>query len=209
MYRYRIAKPQDAARLAEIHHRIKDVNANGIFVMMGKPFLRQYYKLVLSDPCSVCICTENSDRKIIGYTFSILDSDSHQKYLMRHKWRLIGAAVGTVRLKVWLLKDLYSRYKSLKHNDAGFITAHGARGGYWGWDPQEKDSVASCEMHNNMLRIVGLLGIENLHFEVDLLNKQVYRFHKLNGAEVINVLGLPDGRERAFMKYDLNKDVKL
>ena len=45
---YRLAKPSDAAYIADIQHRIKDVNGNGIFILMGRPFLRQYFKLVMS-----------------------------------------------------------------------------------------------------------------------------------------------------------------
>lgn len=206
---HRIAKLQDAGRLADIHHRIRDVNGNGIFVMMGKAFLRQYYKLILSDPYSICICAENEDRKIVGYAFSILDSDSHQKFLMCHRWRLILSALATIILKPGIIKQLYLRYKSLKGNNADFITAHGARGGYWGWDPQEKDSISSYEMHNNMLKIIHTLGVDELHFEVDLSNKHVYKFHKLNGAHTENIIELPDGRERAFMTYHLDKGVKL
>ena len=205
---YRLAKQADARCLADIHHRIKDVNDNGIFVLMGRCFLRQYYRLVLSDPCTVCVCAEDEGR-VVGYMFAVLDCHRHRCYMMKNRARLAIAAIGSVLSNPLLLKALFARYRSLKRNDGSFIGQQGARGGYWGWDPCCKDSISSCEMHNNTLRILRLLGIEELEFEVDTANKHVYKFHKLNGAVMKKVITLSDGRERAFMAYDLNKPTKI
>lgn len=204
---YRIAKPADASVLADIHHRIKNVNENGIFVLMGKSFLRQYYKLVLSDPCSVCLCAEESGQ-VRGYTFSILDNERHRQYLMKHQVRLICSAIGSILVNPVLVKKLIQRYRSLRKNDGMFIVQSKVRGGYWGWDPNYPDSISSYELHNNELRILHWLGVDKLDFEVDIVNTHVYKFHKLNGAIVNKVITLPDGRERALMSYDLTKPIK-
>ena len=204
---YRIAKPADAGRLAEIHHLIKDVNDNGIFVLMGRLFLKQYYKLILTDPYAVCICAEDQGR-IMGYTFSLLDSERHRRFIMKHKMRLVVSALGTMIKNPSIIKKLWLRYHSLAKNDGTFIAANGARGGFWGWDPENKDSISSFEMHNNFLKIIHLLGVEKLDIEVDTGNKHVYKFHRLNGAVVTKTVTLPDGRERAFMTYDLTKPLK-
>ena len=204
---YRLAKQADARCLADIHHRIKDVNDNGIFVLMGRCFLRQYYRLVLSDPCTVCICAEDNGR-IVGYTFAVLDSERHRNYIMKHQLILALSAITSIIVNPSLVKKLLLRYRSLAKRNETFIISSGARGGYWGWDPDCPDSVSSYEMHNKSLRILHLLGVDKLNFEVDIINKQVYKFHKLNGATVSKIIVLPDGRERALMSYDLTQPIK-
>ena len=41
--------------------------------------------------------------------------------------------------------------------------------------------------------------------DVDTINKQIFKFHKINGAKVVSTFTLPDGRERTEMVYDLTK----
>lgn len=36
-----------------------------------------------------------------------------------------------------------------------------------------------------------------------MINKKVLKFHKWNGAILVNEIMLPDGRKRQIMKYDL------
>ena len=45
-------------------------------------------------------------------------------------------------------------------------------------------------------------------FEVDTINKDILRYHKLNKAEELERLTLPDGRERVLMKYNLKERYK-
>ena len=49
------------------------------------------------------------------------------------------------------------------------------------------------------------LGVKDLFIEVDTINKQIFKFHKINGAKVVSTFTLPDGRERTEMVYDLTK----
>ena len=83
---YRLAKPSDAAYIADIQHRIKDVNGNGIFILMGRPFLRQYFKLVMSEPCTVFRCVEADDGRVIAYAWAILDVERHHRYILKHRY---------------------------------------------------------------------------------------------------------------------------
>ena len=58
-------------------------------------------------------------------------------------------------------------------------------------------------MHEALLNILKDFGVNEVHFEVDSTNVKIFHFHKINGAELIRKLKLPDGRERAVMKYVL------
>ena len=49
--------------------------------------------------------------------------------------------------------------------------------------------------------IIKQLGAQELLFEVDKFNKAVYKFHlKVNKAEPIEEITLPDGRVRVLMR---------
>lgn len=201
--KFRLAKPSDAGRIAEIQHNIKEVNSLGIFCHMGIGFLKQYYKILLEDTTTVFVCAVNDEDKVCGYCFNVLDAKRQNANMSRHKIRLAFSAIGSLLSKPSLLKELYERYRSLERNDETYLHNEGAHGGYWGWDPNSPDSVSSFELHERSLLITKLLGVNVLRFEVDKENKHVYKFHKLNGATIEKEFILPDGRERVFMSYDL------
>lgn len=209
MIKYRLGKPSDADRLAQIHAKIKEVNSLGIFVLMGGRFLKTYYRIVLQDPNSYCLCAVNQENKVVGYSFNLIDSEQHHKFLYCHKVQLAWSAIGTIMRNPKLIVDLYRRYKSLKSNDGVYAAPAGARGGYWGWDPDNKDSESALELRERMSGITDALGIETLNFEVDLDNSKVYKFHKWAGAVEDEIVVLPDGRRRALMHYNQKTRRKL
>ena len=200
--RFRLAKPSDAKELARIHSAVKEVNDRGIFVMMGGPFLREYYRLVMSDINSICVCAEENG-KVLGFSFSILDSEAHHKYLMRHKFSLAFSAISTIIIKPKVLGLLFKRYKSLKSNDGKYIAAEGDRGGFWGWEPKAKNPEASLEVNERALEICKALGVYKVYSEIDVDNKKVFKYAKLNGVVIDEYIDLDDGRKRAIMHYDL------
>lgn len=206
---YRLAKPSDARYLADIRVRIKTVNSNGIFHLLGKHFLCQYFKLAMSDPCTVFRCAEADDGRVIGFGWSVLDIERHQRYMLKHRWRLVFPALISIIARPSLFNKLLIRYKSFHKNDQTFMNAHGAVARFWGWDPRYKDPETAVEFNNMGLRILHDMKVKTLHMEVDLSNKHVYKFHKLNGATVDKIVTLPDGRERAFMTYDLTKPLRF
>ncbi len=202
--RYRIAKSCDARRIAEIQSAIKEVNSLGIFCHMGVGFLTEYYRQIIEDEESVFVCAVDDDGTIAGYCFNILDAARQTENLRKHKYRLAFSALPTIMRKPSIMKELWRRYRSVESKDDSYLHNEGAHGGYWGWDPQRPDSSSSLYLHELTAYITKNLGIHKLHFEVDNENKNVLRFHKLNGAVVEKQFTLPDGRVRSFMYYDLD-----
>jgi len=203
--RYRIAKPCDAKRIAEIQIAIKEVNSLGIFCKMGIGFLTEYYRQIIEDPDSVFICAVNDNDLIVGYSFNILDAAKQTENLRKHKLRLAFSSLSTIIRKPSIINELWKRYKSVENSDDTYIHNEGAHGGYWGWDPQHPDPSSSLYLHELTSLITKNLGINKIYFEVDNDNKNVLKFHKLNGAIVEKQFSLPDGRVRSFMYYDLDK----
>lgn len=203
--RFRIAKPSDAKQIANCHWHVKDRYSQGIFLSLGEGFLRTYYKIVLDDPWEVVVCAQRDDGKIVGFSSATIDGRAQADNLRRHKISLGFAAAKAIILHPRLFKEVWLRYKSLKQGDEGqrFVTTDGVRGEYWCW-LKEEESLLSVDLDQAKGHILYDLGYRESFFEVDKFNKQVYRFHlKVNKAEPVEEITLPDGRVRVLFKTKL------
>jgi hypothetical protein len=206
--RYRLAKLSDYKSIANLHYNVRTNYRVGIFAMLGKTFLKVYYSIVLNDPNEIVVCAEEKNGKILGFCSATLDVKKQFDNLRKHRIALAFAALGSIIRNPSLIKPLIGRYKSTReNNERKFITAEGPRSEYWAWSASNKDSVSSLEMHEVLLNILRDLGVGYLNFEVDTNNKKIFLFHKYNGAQVVENMILPDGRERVLMRYDLKNRI--
>lgn len=202
--RFRLAKPCDLDELVNIHYSMRDGQAVGIFSQLGKPFLRQYYKIILADKNEIVVCAEDQHGNIQGFCSATLDAEKQFLNLRKHKFSLGLSALGSIIFKPSLLEALFLRYRSTQNPQTGqYVTTKGARGEYWIWSALNKDSISALALYETYLSILRDLGVKDLNFEVDVANASVFRFHKKNGAELIKTVTLSDSRERAFMRYAL------
>lgn len=200
--RFRLAKPSDAKQIANCHWHVRDRYSQGIFLTLGESFLRAYYKIILNDPWEVVVCAEREDGRIVGFSSATIDGRAQADNLRKHKIRLGVAAIKAIILHPRLFKEVWLRYKSLGKGDQEqkFVTVDGVRGEYWCWNKDE-DSLLSVDMDHAKGHILYDLGYKECFFEVDKFNKQVYKFHlKVNKAEPIEEITLPDGRVRVLFR---------
>lgn len=200
--RFRLAKPSDAKQIARCHWHVRDRYSQGIFLSLGEGFLRTYYRIILNDPWEVVICAEDEKGIIVGFTSATIDGRAQADNLRKHKIRLGLAATKAIIFHPSLFKEVWLRYKSLKDDNEGqkFVTVDGIRGEYWCW-MKDEDSLLSVDMDHAKNHILYDLGYRECFFEVDKFNKQVYKFHlKVNKAEPIEEIKLPDGRVRVLFK---------
>lgn len=203
--RYRLAKPSDAKEIANLHWSVRERYKEGIFLSMGKNFLASYYKLTLNDPWEVVVCAVNEEGHIVGFTETTLDAKRKYKNVKRHKLYLGWIALKALIVRPHLIKAVWQRYRSLDENNKGqkFFNVEGVRGAFWCWSKSD-DSLKSFEMIKVKNGILRAMGIKEYHFEVDKQNKAVYRFHlKVNKAEPVEEINLPDGRIRVVMRKQL------
>lgn len=203
--RYRLAKPSDAKEIANVHWHVRDRYTQGIFLQLGENFLREYYKIILDDPWEVVVCAVDENGKIVGFASTSMDATKRYDNIKAHKISLGIAALGALIRRPSLIKSLWLRYKSLSGNDNThkFVNTSGVRGGYWCWLKTD-DSLKSFELSKVKNKILKDMGIDELYLEVDKFNKAVYKFHlKVNKAEPIEEITLPDGRVRVLMKKKL------
>jgi len=201
--RFRIAKPSDAKQIANCHWHVRDRYSQGIFLSLGEGFLRTYYKIILDDPWEVVVCAENEEGKIVGFSSATIDGRAQAENLRKHKIRLGLAAAKAIILHPRLFKEVWLRYKSLKKDNNGpqFVTVDGVRGEYWCWRKDEEAGEKAVELDWAKARILYQLGYKEIFFEVDKSNKAVYKFHlRINKAEPVEEITLPDGRMRVLFK---------
>lgn len=202
--RFRLAKIVDLNDIVDIHYNIRNTYDVGIFARLGKQFLRQYYRIILNDKNGIVLCAEDETGKIHGFCSATLNVEKQFENLRKNRLSLGMSAIGSLIRNPSLIKSLLDRYKSIgKNTNSKFVHIEGARSEFWAWSTSSSDSIASLEMHEVLLNLLRVLGVVDLFFEVDTNNKKVFLFHKYNGAEVLEKFYLPDGRERALMKYNL------
>ena len=146
--KFRLAKPCDAKQIAKCHWSVRERYKDGIFLSLGKPFLRKYYKIILNDPWEVIVCAEKKDGSIIGFSSGTQNAKSQAKNLKKHIFQLALSASFSVLLHPSLIKELVIRYKSLYGmGDAPkFITNENVRGEYWCWLPGEEAGMLSFKV---------------------------------------------------------------
>ena len=203
--KFRLAKPSDAKQIAYVHYHIRDKYDQGFFAQVNYSFLKQYYKVVLNDPCEVVVCAEDDSQKVIGFCSASLDAQRQFKRMRKYKWGFVLPLIASAIKTPSLIKSALDRFKSTKGDSANeYVTSTGARAEYWGWLPNRDDSECSVVMQDIMFYMMKMLGADKLYFEVDKINKKIFKFHKINGAQEIKSYIMPDGRERVELVYDLN-----
>lgn len=204
--KYRLAKLSDLKDIVRIHFDVRDFYSTGIFASLNKQFLNRYYKIILNDKNQIVVCAVDEEDNIQGFCSATLDVEKQFKNIRAHKFSLTIASLSSIISTPSLLKKLLTRYNSTtQKSKQKFITSKGPRLEYWAWSISKKDPVSSLEMHETLLNILKTLGVGDLNFEVDSVNKKILLFHKYNGAEILESINLPDGRKRFLMRYNLLK----
>ncbi len=204
--RYRFAKLSDLKSIVNLHYSVREDYNVGVFASLDKNFLKGYYKMLLTDVNSIIVCAEDNS-KILGFCSASLDVNDQHENFKKKKLNIALYAFTSVLKKPSLIKKLLLRYKSIKDDNINFISKSGARLEYWVWSKKNEDFVSSLYMHETLLNILQALGIMEVNFEVDHINKKVLKFHKRNGGIEIEKITISDNRERILMKYDFNNRV--
>ena len=140
----------------------------------------------------------------MGFNSGSLDAAKQFDSMRKNKWGFVWPLFTSAIFNPKIIKSAIDRFKFTKgESKTRYITPKGVRGEYWGWLPNMKDSDASVEMHERWIAVMKSLGVREIFFEVDVINKKIYKFHRINGAKILNTYTLPDGRERSEMVYDL------
>ena len=208
---YRFASKSDVNRIAELHYNVRDKYEVGFFSKTDKFFLKNYYSILLSTPYYFVLCyCDDTSGKIMGFSSGVFDVALHQKEIGKKKLRIAFSLFTSIIRKPSLISDILKRYQSIsKNSESNYQVNEGPRSEYWVWDAADKkNGIKSVELLNKFYEIYYILGYKEVAFEVDEVNRNMIRFHIVNGAKVIKEQILDDGRKRSFLKYNLTEKFK-
>lgn len=207
MIKYRLAKSSDAKSLTKVHLNCAKHQKGGFFHNLGFYFTLNYYKILLSNKNSVILIAEDQHQNLLGFHSGTLKMEEQLIDLKKKKIILIFSLIPILLKKPSLIYDILKRYLSISNTDLNendFGVKTGARLEYWCWLPSNSNSIGAISLHYKWIKLVKKLGVKNVCFEADSVNKKILKFHKKNGAEIIKELNLSDGRKRYILQYNLN-----
>jgi hypothetical protein len=203
---FRIAKPSDAAALADVHIECAAFQTDGFMHKLGKPFLTQYYKIFTAEKNSLIIIAEDEKNYALGFHSGTKLAEEHLKALSDHKFRLALSVLPSLFKNKNIYYEIFRRFSSIRSNgsnDLQYGVKSGPRGEYWAWRPSNKNSTAALLLHKIWYNTIRELGVTHIKSEVDMSNSRIVKSVKLMGAEFLSEIELPDGRRRAIVQYKL------
>lgn len=210
--KFRIGKPSDAKQITEAHWTVRDRYSEGIFISLGKRFLKAYYDIVLNDPNEIIIVAENENNEIVGFSSGSLDAKSQAKSIKNHKIKLGLAAIIGVISNPSLIAGVWQRYKSLNGDNKTqqFLHMEGARSEYLCWKKNAEGSINMMLLDKIKFKIMSELGVNEVFFEIDRHNERLFKAQQRDKTiTLLSEYELPDGRIRGLFKKILTnkKDI--
>lgn len=205
--RFRLAKPSDAKQLTDCHWTVRDRYTDGIFLSLGKGFLRAYYDVVLDDPNEIVVCAENEQGEIVGFSSGSLDASSQAQAIKSHKFKLgIAALIGIIQHPSYL-KGVLLRYKSLGNKKSKqFLHMEGACSEYLCWKKGAEGTINMMLLDKIKFNMMHELGVKEVFFEIDRHNERLFNAQLHNKTiTLLEEYQLPDGRIRGLFKKILTK----
>ena len=203
--KFRLAKPSDANQIADCHWRVRDRYKEGIFLSIGKSFLRAYYKVILDDPNEIIVCAENKNGIMVGFSSGSLDAESQAKSIRRHKIKLgLAVLLGIIKHPSYM-KGVWERFKSLNpETGKEFIHMKGARSEYLCWIKDEPGSISMMLLDKIKFKMMHELGVKEVFFEIDRQNERLFNAQqRMKNITLLEEFELPDGRRRGLFKMEL------
>ena len=206
--RFRLAKPSDAKQIADCHWHVRDRYTTGIFLSLGKGFLKAYYEIMLNDPNEIVVCAENTNGEIVGFASGTLNAKSQSSTIRKNKFKLGFYALLGILVHPSYLKGVIERYKSLSNDSKAprFLHLEGARSEYLCWKKGDENSMGMMLLDRIKNKIFVNCGIKEVYFEIDRHNEKLFN-NKVSGKNTLLVeeYELPDGRTRGLFKRVLTK----
>ncbi|MGH8068513.1 MAG: hypothetical protein ACRERE_25415 [Candidatus Entotheonellia bacterium] len=199
--KFRIAKPSDAPQIARAYKTCYNSAPNAFLPTLGERFLRQYHRILLSEPASIGLVAEDDAGKVVGFACGTLDASSHLARLKKAKWKLALSALPAIVKNPKLIRAMRERMSapSASSGENGFVVANGCRLESWGWIESNRAGGQSIQLLRAWLDTSRALGARDIWLEVD--QDHVGRIHKMMGAQPYREVVTRDGRRRRIMRY--------
>ena len=205
--KFRLAKSCDAKQLTDCHWTVRDRYTDGIFLSLGKFFLRAYYEVILNDPQEIIVCAVNDSGEIVGFSSGSLDAEAQAKTIKSNKMKLGFAAMIGIIQHPSFIKGIWQRYKSLSNNgNQRFLHMEGARSEYLCWKKGAEGTINMMLLDKIKFNMMRELGVKEVFFEIDRHNERLFNTQMRDKTiTLLSEYQLPDGRTRGLFKKILTK----
>ena len=170
---------------------------------LGEGFFREYYRILIKDGCSIIVCAFNSSGDMVGFVSGTLDVKVKMLALTRNRLSLLAGSLPALIRDHTLLAQMISRERNFAHaqTESRYVVQSGAIVDFWAWKKNEGSGAIPLLL--KWLAILRSLGLSSICGEVDVINNDILRIHRMLGAKVIKEFVTPDGRERVLIRYTL------
>ncbi len=209
--KFRLAKPSDCRQLTRVYIACAaedEAEAEGFALKLGRRYLQQYYRMLMSEKNSVVVCAvdDKDTAKVLGFASGSLDASESMRAFRKHRFRLFLAAFFAIICQPQLIVGMVRRYKATFVDERGeqdeqYVISSGARLTYWGMLPSARSGPGGLVLLHKWLQVMHLLGARNICAELNRGNARAQQVHRMFGAKVVKEIVTPDGKPRMIVKY--------
>jgi hypothetical protein len=199
---HRLAKPSDVDAMAALH--LSAAHEGGFMDLLGRRFLRSYYRLLVDSPEGVVLCATGQFGDLIGFVAGTLDAAVQARRVRASRFSLALSTIPAVLRRPRMAARALQRYRSLGSASEGafYYVPEGARAEYWAWS-RDVDPSGALALFQSWMKLMRLLGARTIRCEVDAENTRVARIHRVFGARECREITTPSGGKRILFEYQV------
>lgn len=203
--RYRLATLKDSRELAKLHLICLEGLAYNMEILLGKSYIEEYYRILLTENGSVVLCAEDDRGHLVGMVSGVLDYQLHRLNLQRKRLRLLVFALGGLLRRPGLIGRIIARNQA-GSSDENERTFTGAVATSWFWLPDVRSGGESIILFQKWLALLRLLGVKKVSACQDKDNQRVAMIHRFLGGRFVREYRSPDGIQRLEVHYVLDRN---
>jgi ribosomal protein S18 acetylase RimI-like enzyme len=200
----RRAAASDSRALANLHLACSAELPDRLENQLGPGYLASYYRVFLSEPQSLILCTELDDQRLAGLISGVDNYSDHLQYMHTTRWRLLAAAIPSLARQPHLLKRLRNLQRQPWIAGIDETSAIAAHVTFWCWRPQAQPAGGGVVLLQAWLAAARLRGARRAFFDVDIRNPRAIAIHRTLGAR-IEIQEFSDGSQQCLISYDLDE----
>jgi len=198
----RRANTGDAPTLASLHLACSSALPDRLENQLGSGYLASYYRVFLSEPESLILCSEIAGNQLSGLISGVTHYADHLQTMQEKRWTLLFAAIPAILRRPRALGKLLNLHRQPWIAGALDESSCAARITFWCWRPQVQPAGGGLILLQAWLEAARLQGITRVFGDVDERNPRVTAIHRSLGA-TIQTQTFPDGSQQSLIRYDL------
>jgi hypothetical protein len=199
----RNAEVGDASALASLHLACSAGMPDRLENQLGLGYLTMYYRIFLSEPQSVILCTGIKEQQLSGMISGVTLYSDHLHYMNIKRWQLMVPVIPILLLRPSIIRKLLNLRQQPWIAGLDDTSASAARVTFWCWRPHARPGGGGIVLLQAWLAEARFRGASQVYLDVDERNSKAIAIHRYLGAR-IQVQEFPDGTRQNLVLYDLS-----